>query len=205
MSMHRRDLASALMAWAALAVLPVMSAQAQEIDREAAMAERSYGNPDAEVQVIEFMSLTCPHCARFHAELLPRLEEDYIDPGHISFEIRDFPLDRSALQAALVARCAPQSRYKGIVDMLFERQSEWARADNPVAALKNIVRVAGMSGEEVDACLADRTLAEELVAQVQADQEQYDIQGTPAIVVNGETKGSPSSYDELQGWIEDAM
>ena len=98
---------------------------------EAMLAERSMGSPTAPVTLVEYSSLTCPHCADFHRETLPKIKEEYIDKGVVRYVLRDFPLEPRAMAAAMVARCVPADRYFGFVDMLFRDQQTWAHSRNP--------------------------------------------------------------------------
>src|SRR5690606_14406819 len=118
-----------------------------------ATEERVLGNPDAPVTIIEYASLTCPHCAQFHRETLPELKKRFIQDGKVRLVMRDFPLDRVALQAHTVARCAPKEQYFPLLDTLFRSQDRWARADNPTAALVGIAKLSGMTDETIRACL----------------------------------------------------
>ena len=87
------------------------------------------GKPEAPITIVEYASLTCPHCARFHTDTLPKLKEKYIEPGKVRLVYRDFPLDRYALQGSMMARCAGPERYLGFIDVMFMTQDSWARAD----------------------------------------------------------------------------
>ena len=84
------------------------------------------GDPDAPVTVIEFFSLTCPACRRFHMNIYNRLKPDYVDAGKVRFVARDFPLNAPALQAAVLAHCAGRDRYFAFVDVLFQTFDDWA-------------------------------------------------------------------------------
>ena len=120
--------------------------------------EQILGDPDAPVTLIEYASLTCPHCAQFHTEVLPDLKERYIATGKVRLIYRDFPLDERALMAAALAHCAGPDRYFGFLDVLFETQSSWARAEDYLGALKKLGKLGGMSDEQMDQCLADDEL-----------------------------------------------
>jgi protein-disulfide isomerase len=149
--------------------------------------EQILGDPDAPVTIIEYASLTCPHCAQFHTEVLPELKERYIDPGKIRLIYRDFPLDQMALTAAALAHCAGPERYFSMLDVLFETQSNWARADNPVTALKRLGKLGGLTEEEMQACLSDQELTDGILQTRLEGQNQYDIGSTPTFVIDGKT------------------
>ena len=99
------------------------------------LAEMTLGDPAAPVTVVEYASLTCPHCARFHTEVLPEFKKKYIDTGKVYFVFREFPLDQLSLAAFMLARCAAPGGYFPMVELLFTRQQEWAFVENPAPAL----------------------------------------------------------------------
>jgi protein-disulfide isomerase len=155
--------------------------------------ERILGNPDAPVTIIEYASLTCPHCAQFHTEVLPELKERYIAPGKVRLIYRDFPLDQTALAAAALAHCAGPERYFSMLDVLFETQSNWARAGDPIAALKRLGKLGGLTEQEMAACLADEELTDGILRQRLAGQNEYDIGSTPTFIIDG--KAYPGARD----------
>ncbi|WGF87772.1 DsbA family protein [Marinivivus vitaminiproducens] len=144
------------------------------------------GDPSAPVTIIEYASLTCPHCAHFHTQTLPELKKRYIDTGKVRLEMHDFPLDRVALQAAVIAHCGGPERYPGFIDVLFRSQERWATAPDPVVALTQIARMGGLQPEDVNACLADEALTNRILQSRLDAQEEYDISSTPSFVIDGE-------------------
>jgi hypothetical protein len=161
--------------------------------------EQILGNPDAPVTIIEYASLTCPHCAQFHNEVLPELKERYITPGKVRLIYRDFPLDQVALSAAALAHCAGSDRYFSMLDVLFETQSNWARADNPITALKRLGKLGGLAEEEMEACLTDQKLTDGILQTRLAGQNQYDIGSTPTFVIDGKAY---SGSRDVEGFSE---
>jgi protein-disulfide isomerase len=161
--------------------------------------EQILGDPDAPVTIIEYASLTCPHCAQFHNEVLPELKERYITPGKVRLIYRDFPLDQVALAAAALAHCAGSDRYFSMLDVLFETQSNWARADNPITALKRLGKLGGLTEEEMQACLNDQQLTDGILQTRLEGQNQYDIGSTPTFVIDGKTY---SGSRDIEGFSE---
>ena len=169
--------------------------------------EMALGAEDAAVEVIEYASLTCPHCARFHTDVFGKLKENYIEPGQVRFVMRDVYFDRYGLWAAMIARCGGPERYFGITDRLYRKQSEWARKPEPleaVAEMKAIGRQAGLSDEQMDACLNDQAWAEALVAEYQKNREADGIDSTPTFVINGE-KFSNMPYDDFASTLDEML
>src|SRR5580693_4650089 len=115
--------------------------------------DRILGQPDAPITIFEVASLTCPHCADFDANMLPKLKADWIDTGKARLIFRDFPLDQAAVRAATLARCAPPEQFYAFVDALFHSQSNWATSGKIDTALSNLAKLAGMSDEQFAACM----------------------------------------------------
>jgi protein-disulfide isomerase len=160
------------------------------------------GDPNAAVTIIEYASLTCPHCAAFHRETLPALKERYIDPGKVKLVFRDFPLDEAALRGAMLAHCAGPKRYFGFLDVLFRQQQSWGRASDPRASLTQLGKLGGMSEEEIQACFADKEL-EESILQVRLEaQQQHDVSSTPSFIIDGKTIAGGRSPDEMAQMID---
>ncbi len=190
----------------ALAGLLPLSATAQEAEATTPVeiTDFSLGPADAKVQITEYASFTCPHCATFHANVWPQLKADYIDTGKVRFTYREVYFDRYGLWAAMVARCGGEMRYFGIVDMIFEQQQEWAASDDPnvvIGNLRTIAKTAGLDDATLDACLQDGAKAEAMVAHFEANMAADDVQGTPTFIINGE-KHSNMSYADMKAIIE---
>lgn len=149
--------------------------------------EQILGDPNAPVTIIEYASLTCPHCAYFHTEVLPELKERYIATGKVRLIYRDFPLDQMALAAAALAHCSGPDRYFSMLDVLFETQSKWAQAKDPIAALKRLGKLGGLSEQQIDACLADEELTNGILQTRLDGQNEFDVSSTPTFVIDGET------------------
>jgi len=140
---------------------------------------------DAPVTIIEYASLTCPHCAAFEKEILPKIKSEWIDTGKAKLVFRDFPLDGSALKAAIVARCAPPERFYGFIDILFAQQGSWGISPDPVPGITRIAKLGGMSEDQVQACLKDDALQNKILAVRLAAEQQYQVESTPTFFING--------------------
>ncbi len=184
------------------------AAHAQDADAEIDLSlveEMTLGAEDAPVTIVEYASFTCPHCASFHASQFKELKAEFIDTGKVKFIYRDVYFDRFGLWAAMVARCGGTERFFGISDMIYEQQSDWiAGGTDPVAITNNLRRigkVAGLSDEQLDACLSDADKAQALVAVYQQNAETDGVNSTPTLIINGEKHGN-MSYAELKGIID---
>jgi protein-disulfide isomerase len=170
------------------ATSPSTSAQSAQTEQpEIGPEEHVLGKADAPVTIIEYASMTCPHCADFHAKTMPRIKADYIDKGLVRFVFRPFPLDKLAARATLLAQCAPGDGYFSMIDILFRSQNDWSRAPDQIAALKQIGRTVGLSDADMDRCMADEASVNKIVAGMQDAQARFGINSTPSFVVNGKT------------------
>jgi protein-disulfide isomerase len=144
------------------------------------------GKPDAPVTIVEYASMTCPHCAQFHTAVLRQLKTKYFDNGQAKLILREFPLDGLAVAAFMLARCAGPDRYYPMVGALFETQGTWAvPGTEGKDKLLLIARQAGFSKEKFDQCLADKELFNKIVAVRQRANDKFQIDSTPTFFVNG--------------------
>ena len=176
----------------------ISAANAQEAEP---LPDMVLGNEDAPIEVIEYASFTCPHCASFHQTVLPTLKEKFIEPGHAKFIYREVYFDKFGLWAGMLARCAGPDRYFGVVDLLYEKQREWVKSSDAetVEELYRIGRMAGMDNATMEACLSDNEQAKALVADFQAKAGADNINATPSFIVDGEKQSnmSLSEFEEL--------
>jgi len=152
---------------------------------EVTAADYTLGKADAPVTIIEYASMTCPHCARFSRDVFPPLKENYIDKGHVRYVYREFPLDRVALAASVVGRCLQRDAYLPYVELMYGEFDTWTRQEDPRAAIKEMARRAGMSGDEFEKCLTKEDDAKKVVAAQEVAVKDYCINGTPYFLMNG--------------------
>lgn len=163
----------------------------------AAVAERTLGDPGANVTVVEWFSMTCPHCAAFHLQTLPELKKRYVDNGKVRFVVRDFPTDAVALKAHVLAHCAGPERYFAFVDALLQSQARWAGAKDPIAALKQMAKLGGLADAQIDACLADRAMEDAVLKMRLEAQQKHDVRSTPSFLIDGKVHAGNRSPDEF--------
>ena len=155
--------------------------------------DRILGKADAPVTIVEYGSLTCPHCAHFAADILPKIEKKWIDSGKVRLVFRDFPLDQVALRAEMVARCAPPERYYPVIDMLFANQDKWVLDKDWRAALERLVQLAGIGKKEVDSCLANKAVEDQVAGSRLVAAQQLGVDSTPTFFINGvKFEGEPT-------------
>lgn len=162
------------------------------------------GNPNAKVVVIEYASLTCPHCAHFAQDDFPKLKKDFIDNNKIKFVYRDFPLDNLALGAALLARCAPSGKGMGMIEKMFNEQTKWIQAEKPIEPLTAYAKETGMSDKDVEACLQNKGIVDAIREVYATAASLYKVDATPTFLV-GEDRVPGADYNALKQMIEKAL
>ena len=144
------------------------------------------GSANAPNTIVEYASMTCPHCAQFQTEVFPQVKAKYIDTGKARYILREFPLDNLAAAASMLARCSGNDRYYPMVDALFSTQESWAVPGvDAKDKLLQIARQAGMSKDEFDKCLTDKELFSKIVQVRQIANDKFQVDSTPTFFING--------------------
>ncbi len=168
---------------------PVMAESAavpmDQLMADAALPDVTLGQSDAPITIVEYASMTCGHCAAFHAATYPELKSKYIDTGKVRFVLREFPLDPLATAGFMLARCAGDDKRNAIVDLLFAQQKNWAFTDKPVEALASLLKQTGMSQDSFDACLKDQSLYDKIIKVHDLAAEKFGVTATPTFFING--------------------
>ncbi len=136
---------------------------------------------------------------------MPEIKENVIDTGKAKMIFRDYPLDGIALRAAAVAQCAGDDRYFGVLSMLFKSQMTWARSEDPIEGIKQVVRFGGMNGDAVDACLADEAMIDAIVASRMRGEQEYSVSSTPSFIIDGETIAGAREAEFFIDKVEDLI
>ncbi|MQT13930.1 DsbA family protein [Rhizobiales bacterium Sp-1] len=169
-----------------------------------ALGDRVLGKADAPVTIVEYASMTCPHCAAFHAETWPALKTQYIDTGKARFIFREFPLDPLAAAASMLARCAPEDKYYDMIDLFFDHQREWAYTDKPLDALQNMAKQAGFTQMSFEACLTNQKLLDGINAEKDQALSKFGVNSTPTFFVNGQKLVGEQTIESMGKAITDA-
>ena len=162
--------------------------RAQEVDKFLGVlpADHVMGRPDAPNLIIDYFSLTCPHCANFHAAVLPVVRSEWIDTGRARFIYRHFPSDAVATRASLLAECGG-AKFFETIDTLFKSQVDWLTAPNPEEEMVGVMERAGLAARD---CLADGRLFDKVVGDVQSGQA-LGVKFTPTLFINEQRYGNP--------------
>jgi len=182
---------------------------AEEAD---AYSDIMLGNPDAPIKVIEYASLTCSHCAKFHEDVFHDFKKNYLDTGRASYVLRHFVLNGPDLAASMIARCVDDKRYYAFVNLFLSRQASWippwqnvepgedkSLADLAAEAkMADFLRPTGVSDTKIRACLDTGKLRDDLLRVRAEGNAEYTITGTPTIIINGEKYEGPHTYEAFE-------
>ena len=191
---------AALLTVASVTVLSVPAQSGEQLFAD----DRILGNADAPITIIEYSSLTCPHCAKFHKDTLPDVKDKWVETGKARIVYRHFPLDGLALRAAMVADCMDGERYFTFLDALFHGQKLWAQASDPVQALSQVAALAGLNGERFEACIEDESQANAILERRKHGENTYGIGSTPTFIVNGQKVEGAIGYEAFNEVLEEA-
>lgn len=169
------------------------------------IVEMTLGDPDAPVTVVEYASFTCPHCASFHDNAFKEFKANYVDTGQVHFIYREVYFDQYGLWAGMVARCGGEDRYFGIVDLIYEQQRSWTRGGTPEEIADNLMTIgktAGLTNEELEACMSDGDMAQAMVAVYQQNANRDNIRSTPSFLIGGDLATGDMSYQAFSAMID---
>ena len=162
------------------------------------LGDNIVGDAKAPVTIIEYASMTCPHCAAFHLETYPKLKAKYIDTGKARLIFREFPLDNLSLAAFMLTRCADKSKYFAFVDILFKKQRDWTTSKDPRTALFNIAKFAGFTKQQFDDCLKNEKIARAVREVGEIGSRKFNVDSTPTFFINGEVMRGNSGIAEFE-------
>lgn len=161
------------------------------------------GEADAPVTIVEYSSLTCPHCANFHKLTVPELKEKYVKTGKVRYVIREFPLDQLAFAAAAIARCAGKEKFFPFTTALYKNQSTWAVGDGSAAQrLFDMAKQVGFTQEAFNTCLGNKEVIDHIQESRRRGSEDYGVNSTPTIFVNGKKVEGGNSLSDLEKAME---
>jgi protein-disulfide isomerase len=159
------------------------------------------GSDKAPVTIIEYASMTCPHCAHFSDTTLPELQKRYIDTGKVRYTLREFPLDALAAAGFMLARCAGKDKYMAVVETLFAKQADWV-VQQPVPALKEIAKQFGFTEDTFNQCLANQKVLDDIQTVRDRAAEKLGVNSTPTFFINGKKLVGDVSIDDLAKAID---
>jgi protein-disulfide isomerase len=165
--------------------------------------DRFLGDENAPLTIIEYASLTCPHCAAFHNETLPQLKDSWIKEGRARLVYRDYPLDRVALTGSLVAHCFEKDEaYFAFLGLLFKDQRKWALSENPVEELAKMAKLGGIDQDRFNACLQDEERLDAILGGIKHAQDTYGVKSTPSFVIDETLYPGNRSFEDFDRLLE---
>jgi protein-disulfide isomerase len=191
-------------------VVPRLSALARAEGAEADAAELAKPGPDgdvalgsdkAPVTIIEYASMTCPHCAHFSTTTLPELQKRYIDTGKVRFIFREFPLDSLAAAGFMLARCAGKDKFMPVIETLFAKQPEWM-VQKPLDPLRSIAKQFGFTEQTFNECLANQKVLDGIQDVRDRAATKLGVNSTPTFFINGKKLTGDQSIDTMAKEIE---
>lgn len=184
------------------AVAPAPSGNGGALETPNPMGEIVLGKADAPVTIVEYSSLTCPHCGAFHRDTLPKLKKQYIDSGQVKIYFRPFPFDPYATAGAMLAQCVAPAAQVNFLDILFKRQQQWIQSEQPMDELQKLARQAGLSEADFVVCLKDESRLEAIRQMQSAAAEELGVRSTPTFFINGEKLEGNRGLDEFDKRIK---
>ncbi|MEH6402291.1 MAG: DsbA family protein [Sneathiella sp.] len=160
------------------------------------------GDPKAPIGIVEYASLTCPHCAYFHENAFSKIEEKYVKTGKAFIIYRDFPLDQYAFQASVLAHSAGKDKFFAVLKILFSKQKEWTSASNPTDAIVAIGNMVGVSKAKFEEGIADEKLGESILLDRMVGSTDYGVSSTPTLFINGEKYEGSREFADLDAYLE---
>jgi protein-disulfide isomerase len=201
---------TAALSWTGLAALAgfsplrlisgAMAQTAADVAKPVSLPDMALGPADAKVTITEFASMTCPHCAAFNEQVFPKIKSEYIDTGKVRYIFREFPLDIKAAAGSMLSRCIANgdaAKYFAVTDLLFRSQNDWVMK-NTTESLIRIGKQAGLSQQQVEACLKDQSLLDKIAADQKYASEVLKVDSTPTFFINGEKIKGETSIEEFE-------
>ncbi|MBI2240847.1 MAG: DsbA family protein [Magnetospirillum gryphiswaldense] len=196
-----------VVAWLCAAVVSLSAFAVQAAGKDDTFPiDQVLGKADAPVTIIEYASTTCGHCANFHKTTLPEVKKNWIDTGKAKLVYRDFPTGPAGLSigASMIAHCAGPERYFGVLGLIMENQDKWLGSKDPLDTLKKTVRLAGLTGADVDACLQRQDLFEGIQKRAEHGNEVFKVDSTPSFLINGKLVVGALPYAEFNKVLTEA-
>jgi protein-disulfide isomerase len=172
-----------------------------ELEAKGPLDDIPLGSPTAPVTIIEYASMTCPHCAAFANGVFPKLKEKYIDTGKVRFIMREYPLDQLAAAAFMLARCAGPDKYYPLIETLFQQQPKWA-VRQPLPPLLAIAKQAGFTEKSFNDCLNDTALLNKVQQERDVGSNKFKVEATPTFFINGQRYSGEMSIADLDKLLE---
>ena len=160
------------------------------------------GAVTAPITIVEYASMTCPHCAAFHEGPWKDLKSKYVDTGKVKFILREFPLDPLATAGFMLARCAGPDKRNAVIDLLYAQQKTWAFVDKPIQPLLDLVKGLGFTQTDFETCLKNQELYDQVNSSRDQAADKFGVDATPTFFINGRKQTGEMSIADLDAALE---
>lgn len=163
------------------------------------------GRDDAVVKIKIFSSFTCPHCANFHFQIIPKIKKQYIDNGKVQLIFIDFPLDQAAFNASKLLHCVNKNKQINFMDTIYEKQNKWTNSSNINEINNNLKEIAedfGVGSDQFDKCITNQTISDKILNNRIDASQKYSINATPTIVINEKKLEESVNFENIKKKIE---
>ena len=177
-----------------------LAQSATDVAKPQSLPDMALGPADAKVTIVEYASMTCPHCAAFNDQVFSKIKSEFIDTGKVRYVFREFPLDIKAAAGSMLSRCIANgdpNKYFAVTDLLFKSQNDWVMK-NTTESLTRIGKQAGLTQQQVEECLKDQALLDKIAADQKYASEVLKVDSTPTFFVNGEKIKGETSIEEFE-------
>ena len=168
-----------------------------ELNKPGPLGDIALGNDNAPITMIEYASMTCPHCAHFSNDVFPEFKKKYIDSGKVRFIMREFPLDQLAAAGFMLARCGGKDRYYPLIETLFATQRDWV-VQRPLQPLMKIAKQAGISEDAFNQCLKDQKILDGINEVRERASKVFKVDSTPTFFINGKVFKGEATLEEFE-------
>ena len=209
--LNRRDfIGTVALGGVASMTLPAVLAHAETVQGlydNIPLEDEIMGDKNAPVTLLEYASMTCPHCKSFHENIMPAIKEKYIDTGKVKYILRPFPFDgdRRGEAAFMLAKCAPNNSYYAMLDALFATQSTWAGKGNPVPELLRISKLSGMTEADFKACLGNQDLLTRMINGRNLAVDKFRVRATPTVFINDQRYTQSNTVEAISAALDGAL
>ena len=174
-------------------------------NRSSILIERTLGSNSAPNELVEYASMSCPHCAKFHNEEMEKIVKEYVNTGKVKYIFRDFPLDRAAMLGSMVAQCQNEERYFPVLNALFRQQEKWIFSEDITDSIHKILKQYGITFNEIEDCLKETDENKnrwEKILETRLKGQQMGVDATPMFFVNGKKVEGKFNSETLKNLIE---
>jgi protein-disulfide isomerase len=172
-----------------------------DIMQAGTLPEMAWGRADAPVTIVQYASLTCPYCRRFHRDTFPELKRAYIDTGKVRYILREFPIGKTSGAATIALRCADPQKYLELYGKFLEQQPAWVSQEVRLDPIFEVASQVGMTRQQFDACRENQAMIDGL-KWVKERGRKLGVIGTPNYFIEGTLIKKVLTIEEIRDMVE---